>query len=40
MKKVGFQQVITYGDFTEKHKHKEADFLIHIAEKTYIEDNK
>jgi len=39
LKEVGFQKVTTYGDFQETHKIDEPDFLIHIAEKTYVEED-
>ncbi len=35
MMQVGFQKVITYGDFQETHKVEEPDFYIHVAEKAY-----
>ncbi len=38
MTEVGFQNVTTYGDFQETHKHEDPDFYIHIAEKGYIEE--
>ena len=37
MKEVGFQRVNTYGDFQETFDEHEPDFLVHIAEKAYIE---
>jgi SAM-dependent methyltransferase len=36
LKEVGFQRVTTYGDFQETYRDNEPDFLIHVAEKTYI----
>jgi len=36
LKEVGFQRVTTYGDFQETYRAEEPDFLVHIAEKTYI----
>jgi len=38
MKEVGFQTVTTYGDFKETYSAEEPDYLIHIAEKSYIEE--
>lgn len=35
MRDVGFQQITTYGDFKESHKHDDPDFFIHVAEKKY-----
>ncbi|MDZ4381854.1 MAG: class I SAM-dependent methyltransferase [Parvibaculum sp.] len=35
MHEIGFQKVGTYGDFEETYKEEEADFFIHVAEKTY-----
>ena len=35
MHEIGFQKVVTYGDFQETYKDEEADFFIHVAEKTY-----
>jgi glycine/sarcosine N-methyltransferase len=37
MKEVGFQRVITYGDFKETYRKVEPDFFIHIAEKAYLQ---
>ncbi len=39
MKDVGFASVTTYGDFQETYEHYEPDFFIHVAEKTYIEED-
>jgi len=39
MHEVGFQHVETYGDFQETFKANEPDFLVHIAEKLYREDD-
>lgn len=36
MKDVGFQEIITYGDFKETYKKNEPDFFIHVASKSYI----
>lgn len=38
MMDVGFDTVTTYGDFQESYEHYEPDFFIHVAEKTYQED--
>jgi sarcosine/dimethylglycine N-methyltransferase len=35
---VGFQRIETYGDFQETYHDDEPDFFIHVAEKTYLED--
>jgi glycine/sarcosine N-methyltransferase len=35
MSEVGFQQIETYGDFKETYRDTEPDFFIHVAEKTY-----
>lgn len=32
---VGFQNVATYGDFTETHKNENPDFYIHVCDKVY-----
>ncbi len=39
MKEVGFQRVNTYGDFQETFDDHDPDFLVHIADKTFIEGN-
>ncbi|EIJ33791.1 class I SAM-dependent methyltransferase [Thiothrix nivea] len=39
MHEVGFQQIETYGDFQETFKANEPDFLVHVAEKTYQQDD-
>ena len=39
MHEVGFQRVETYGDFQETFKANDPDFLIHVAEKAYQEDD-
>lgn len=36
MKEVGFQRIKTYGDFLETYEEHDPDFLIHVAEKTYV----
>lgn len=36
MKEVGFQRVTTYGDFQETYRDTEPDFFVHVAEKTYV----
>ncbi len=38
MHEIGFQKVVTYGDFEETCKEEEADFFVHVAEKTYHGD--
>ncbi|REJ83816.1 MAG: class I SAM-dependent methyltransferase [Planctomycetota bacterium] len=35
---VGFQQIDTYGDFQETYQDEEPDFFIHVAEKSYREE--
>lgn len=35
---VGFQRVFTYGDFQETYDDLEPDFLVHVAEKTYVSE--
>jgi len=35
MHDVGFQHIITYGDFQETYKEQDPDFYIHVAEKNY-----
>tara|TARA_R110002110_G_scaffold71027_13_gene190078 strand:- start:1986 stop:2798 length:813 start_codon:yes stop_codon:yes gene_type:complete len=35
MHEIGFQHVDTYGDFQETYKEEDADFFVHVAEKTY-----
>lgn len=37
MKEVGFQDVVTYGDFQETYKITEPDFFVHVASKQYVE---
>lgn len=39
MRDTGFQRVTTYGDFEEDYKDDEADFLVHVAEKAYMDDS-
>ncbi|MCG8325036.1 MAG: class I SAM-dependent methyltransferase [Thiotrichales bacterium] len=39
MKDVGFQEIITYGDFQETYKKSEPDFFVHVASKKYIESD-
>jgi hypothetical protein len=34
-REVGFQDVMTYGDFKETYHDDDPDFFIHVAEKTY-----
>lgn len=36
MQEVGFQKITTYGDFQETYQEDEPDFLIHVAEKKYL----
>lgn len=38
MKEVGFERIKTYGDFQETFDDHDPDFLIHVAEKTYVAD--
>ncbi|HCX68635.1 class I SAM-dependent methyltransferase [Parvibaculum sp.] len=38
MHEIGFQKVVTYGDFEEDYKDEDADFFIHVAEKTYNDE--
>ena len=38
MHEVGFQSVETYGDFQETYQETEPDFFVHIAKKSYVED--
>ena len=38
MHEVGFQQIQTFGDFQEEFEDMEPDFLIHVAEKRYEEE--
>lgn len=37
LREVGFQDVMTYGDFQETYRDDEPDFFVHVAEKTYRE---
>ncbi|MGH3499671.1 MAG: methyltransferase domain-containing protein, partial [Nocardioidaceae bacterium] len=37
LREVGFQRVRTYGDFQETFTDDDPDFLIHVAEKSYVE---
>lgn len=39
MHEVGFQHVETYGDFQETFRANDPDFLVHVAEKAYREDD-
>ncbi|MBX3447371.1 MAG: class I SAM-dependent methyltransferase [Parvibaculum sp.] len=39
MHEIGFQKVTTYGDFAADYKDEETDFFIHVAEKTYHEQD-
>lgn len=40
MTEVGFQRVLSYGDFQETEQHESPDFFVHFAEKSYPEDGK
>lgn len=40
MLEVGFQEVKTYGDFQETYRQDEPDFFVHIAKKSYQEEEK
>ena len=35
MREVGFQRIETYGDFKETYRESEPDFFVHVAEKSY-----
>src|SRR6056297_466551 len=35
MHEVGFQHVVTYGDFQQTYRENDPDFFIHVAEKSY-----
>jgi SAM-dependent methyltransferase len=37
MREVGFQEMMTYGDFQETYHEQQPDFFIHVAEKTFKE---
>lgn len=37
LREVGFQRIVTYGDFKETYRETEPDFFVHVAEKRYIE---
>ena len=37
LKEVGFQEMMTYGDFQETYHEEDPDFFIHVAEKTFKE---
>ncbi|RDI50606.1 glycine/sarcosine N-methyltransferase [Nocardia mexicana] len=37
LREVGFQQVETYGDFQDTFAAEEPDFLVHVAEKNYLQ---
>ncbi len=39
MHEVGFQRIDTYGDFQATHRDDEPDFFIHVAEKSYREED-
>lgn len=36
MHQVGFQKVISYGDFQSNYREQDPDFFIHVAEKSYL----
>lgn len=38
MKEVGFQDIVTYGDFQEDYKDAVPDFFVHVASKKYTEE--
>ncbi|MDN5874768.1 MAG: class I SAM-dependent methyltransferase, partial [Sinobacteraceae bacterium] len=38
LREAGFQRITTYGDFQETFKEDEPDFLVHVAEKKYMEN--
>lgn len=40
MLEVGFQEVKTYGDFQETYRQDEPDFFVHIAKKSYQDEEK
>jgi glycine/sarcosine N-methyltransferase len=35
MSEVGFQKIVTYGDFQETFRESDPDFFVHVAEKSY-----
>lgn len=39
MHQVGFQKITTYGDFQSRYREHDPDFFIHVAEKSYREEN-
>jgi SAM-dependent methyltransferase len=39
LKEAGFAKVTTYGDFQETYRDIDPDFFVHVAEKTYSEDD-
>ena len=39
MQEVGFQRINTYGDFQETYKANDPDFFVHVAEKSYREED-
>ena len=39
MTEVGFQRIQTYGDFQADFEDLEPDFLVHVAEKAYIDSD-
>ena len=40
MSEVGFQHIETYGDFQETYREEEPDFVVHVAEKSYVSGEK
>ena len=40
MREVGFQSIETYGDFQQTHRAKDPDFLIHLAGKRYVSNER
>ena len=39
LREVGFQRVNTYGDFQETFRDEDPDFLVHVAEKAYVDSS-
>lgn len=40
LKEVGFQSVVTYGDFQETYQNDQPDFYVHVASKKYVPTKK
>ena len=40
MSEVGFQHIETYGDFQETYREEEPDFFVHVAEKSYVSEER